>query len=499
MILLVPADHRPHTFDLPLSLGALAGDRIEIPPPEALPHLNQPGRYPALRAWLLERAASARALIVSLETLTLGGMIPARRESTPLAVARERLGLLSELRRAYPRLRIYAFGVILRVATGDDPWEEKPYYAQFGPQIRAYSELVDRIARGELAGRAEDRVSLPPEVLEDYLATRHRNRVLLQEALDLAAQGVLEQLFLGLDDTAPYSLSAVDRRELEAQVERLGIWDRVRIHPGADELASTLVARCLLDEKGYRPQVWVEYPSVLAERAELRYEDRVLGELVRAHLYALGLSRARDPEAAGLFVAVNAPARRQGEAAYQPDWVGVETADRHLDAFVVELERALDRKERVVLLDVAYANGADLRLMRRLQHRLPELWAYAGWNTAGNTLGGGLALALAALFGQDPRPRLEALFLRLADDWLYQAEVRQEVSRSLAQVDPYDLGELWPLAEQEVTRRLAPRVEALWEERFAHLPWRLHLKKIRLPWPRLFSVALDLVLEAECR
>lgn len=60
------------------------------------------------------------------------------------------------------------------------------------------------------------------------------------------------------------------------------------IYPGADEVALVLLARTLVAHSGRKTRVLVRYPSVLAEQAELLYEDRPLGELVRAHLRAAG-------------------------------------------------------------------------------------------------------------------------------------------------------------------------------------------------------------------
>lgn len=134
-------------------------------------------------------------------------MIPARRVSDPLETALERLAVLAEVKRREPDLQIYAFGVIVRVAHDNDPHEEKPYYGQWGRELRAYSAAFDRHARhGDAEAGALDaaRAALPPEVLADWLGTRERNRALHLAALDLLASGVLTHLCLTLDDTTPY-------------------------------------------------------------------------------------------------------------------------------------------------------------------------------------------------------------------------------------------------------------------------------------------------------
>ncbi|MDR7416363.1 MAG: DUF4127 family protein [Armatimonadota bacterium] len=496
-VLFVPPDTRPHPLDLPLQLARIAGLDVRTPPAPCLPRLNEPGDLEALHGWLMEGAQEATAAVVSLETLTLGGLIPSRRVETPVEEAVRRLEVLETLRAR--GVRIYAHATIPRVATGDDPFEERPYYARFGPQLRSYSLWADRAARGDpgAAQRLEEvRHALPPEVLADFLVLRERGRRIHLEALELVRRGVLKRLHLTLDDTAPEGLSVMDRRFLSERVRALGLQDRVRIYPGADEVPCTLLARLLLDEVARRPRVRVISPVADLERIPTRYEDEPLGRLLRGHLEAAGLREAGPGEEADLVVALNAPGRAQGEAAHQPDPGWVDTPERDLGAFVDRIGEAVRAGLPVAVLDVAYANGADDRFVRLLLDRVDptRLAAYAGWNTAGNTLGSGLGLGVATLLGTNPLPRLEALLVRLAEDWLYQARVRQEADRALEHPDPYDLGPLWPRAQEEVRGRLVPRIEALWREHFApRLPSvALRLEPPELSWPRLHGVRVRL-------
>ncbi len=495
-VLFIPPDTRPHTLDLPLQLGRIAGREIRVPPEDCLPRLNEPGDTDALRSWLLDQAREAEAAVVSLETLTLGGLIPSRRLALPTEEAVQRLGVLKTVRAQ--GVRIYAHATIPRVATGDDPFEERPYYAHLGPHLRAYSVWADRAARGEI-GASEQleaiRRAIPPEVLADFLSIRDRSRAIHLKALELVMGGVLERLHLTLDDTAPYGLSVMDRNLLAERVRALGLEDRVRIYPGADEVPCTLLARMLLEESGLKPRARVLAPVLDFEPIPTRYEDEPLGKLLRHHLEAVGLQEARRGEEADLVVALNAPGRAQGEAAHQPDPDRVDTPDRDLETFVDRIGEALRAGDRVVVLDVAYANGADDRLIGLLLRQdLTRLTAYAGWNTAGNTLGSGLGLGVASLVGADGPARLESLLRRLVEDWLYQAQVRQEVDEALGHPDPYDLGPLWPRAQEEVQRRLLPRIEALWRQHFApHLEAvTLVVEPPELFWPRLHGVRVRL-------
>jgi hypothetical protein len=500
-VLFLPCDTRPPTLDFPLQLGRVAGLKVLTPPLELLNDLNRPGDTARIGAWLLERAATAQAAIITLETLCLGGMIPARRVSDSLEDALARLEVLREVKRINPEIRLLAYGVIVRVAHDNDPLEEKPYYGEWGKQLRLVSEWTDRVERGaDVAKLEEARTAVPLDILEDWLGTRERNHALHQHALEMVADGTLEHLCLTLDDTTPYGLAARDRRRLEARAEQLGVWGKVDVYPGADEVAAVLLGRVTLEDQP-APKVFVRYPSSLSETSVMLYEDRPLGELVKAHLRGAGCALADSLEEADFVLGVNAPTLKQSHR--EPDFETVDTAARHLWAFVETLERDARRKP-IVIADVAYANGAESRFTRLMLERLDvtKLFGYGAWNTAGNAIGGAIGTGVCALAATRAKmlnavALAETNFSRLVDDWLYQTLVRTEVRSALNNPSPFDLGNLKPRAEREIETRIEPLARELFNRHFApRLPGvTLRWHGSRLAWPRLFTGVFPLEFE----
>lgn len=496
-VLLLPCDTRPPTLELPHHLARVAGVEMRSPPLEILNHLNVPGDTGAIADWLRREAPGADAAIVTLETLTLGGMIPARRVSDSLQDALKRLEVLREVKRENPSLRILAYGVIVRVAHDNDPLEEKPYYGVWGAQLRKVSEWTDRVERGADRAELDAAISaVPREILDDWLSTRERNYEIHQAAIRLLREGVLEHLGLTLDDTTPYGLAARDRRRLEARLDELNLWSRADVYPGADEVAAVLLARALVNGSAKPPRVFVRYPSTLAEQAVMLYEDRPLGELVKAHLRVAGCGVASSPEGADLILAVNAPAFKQAHR--QPDFETVDTAARHLPEFIDRIAEDVAVGRKVAVADVAYANGAEERFTGLLLNAVDvtRLAGYAAWNTAGNTLGSAIASGVCALYGDDPVALAEANLSRLVDDWLYQGRVRAEVREVLAHPSPFDLGDLKPRTEAEIEARISPLIHDLWITHFApRLPGvRFERGPASLAWPRLFTGVFPLRL-----
>jgi Protein of unknown function (DUF4127) len=492
-LLLIPPDTRPVTLSLPTLLARMVGAKVKVPPAGALPYFNTPGDTGLLRTWLLSHASEADILIVCLETLTLGGMIPARRVSDSLDDVLARLDVLREIKTRYPTLKIYAFGVVVRVAHDNDPHEEKPYYGEWGAGLRAYGVALDRLARhgeGERAVLDAAQAALPPEILSDWLGTRQRNHALHLAALELLHTGLLEHLCLTLDDTAEYGLAALDRRALEAKADELQVWSRFDVYPGADEVPCTLIARALHPASAC---AWVVYSGLNGAQTRLIYEDRPAGELIRAHLRAAGCVLADTPAEADFVLLVNTPGAAQANR--QPDFAVVDTAQRHLPAFVDRLAAELNGERPVVLADIAYPNGAEKRLWQMLQPLpLGKLAGYSAWNTAGNTLGSAIAFGKLAALVTNRAAHAEAVFGQMVDDGLYQAFVRPEVRSKLDNPSPYDLGEQRAEAEAHLHEIITPLIQALWARHFASTGLKLEAGRAHLAWPRLFTGVFPLTV-----
>jgi hypothetical protein len=185
---------------------------------------------------------------------------------------------------------------------------------------------------------------------------------------------------------------------------------------------------------------------------------------------------------------VHAPLSKQREARDARKHL---TPQRVVDATVAHVRSALRRKP-VAVADVAYCNGADPALVRALQRErlFSRLHGYAGWNTAGNTIGTAVAHGIARLLSpQTPRSETAHrlfLFERLLDDYAYQSIVRQQaISRAgRLGLSPINLGSRRMELQRFVARRLGAMAHSIWRRNFAGAPPPV---RIRLPWPRLFE------------
>jgi hypothetical protein len=548
-IALLPLDDRPVNYDSPRYLARLAGYELLLPERAWLGNPWRAGQPERLSNWLVQAVANAEALVLSVDCLAYGGLIPARTSTLPLKHLHERLSILRRIKEFRPSLSILAFSVIQRIARHDSSEEEKPYWATYGSRMFRLSYLEHRLALGEAeAGEGVEaealRRQIPDEVYNDYRQGRQRNHAVNRLMLDWLAEGVFDYLLLPQDDTADYGWNIAEARLLQASIRAAGLSQQAITYPGADEIGSLLLAAYVCRQAGFRPRVWPRYASVHSPAVTTAYEDRPIHELLKAHLAPLGGSLAGSPEEADLLLFLNAPTHQQGEGLYQwLAWQGLErlrpqvdpaagdfleqaaadplyritrreleSPQRSPEEFTRALLEALSSGRPVALADVLCANGADLILGNLLvQHpEITSLSAYGGWNTAGNTLGTVLAQStlhiLATRSGSEPqrlRAHLEFLFLRLLDDYYYQAR-----ERSLAYLEDLPALGLPLRGERPDDPQQATRLEERVRERLQRAAADLEalfvrsggvrgvqVENIHLPWMRLFEVGFDVNIE----
>lgn len=517
-VILVPLDDRPVTRILPAMAGAVAGIAVVAPPVALLGTLGRPGDPAALRAWLhaAARDDTVEGAVISIDMLGHGGLVPSRRTVAPAPYVLERLAVVRDLRATRPELPIYAFNILQRISNADDNGEEKPYWDRYGRAMFRLSQLTDAVGR---ADRPEDRAELarlretiPADLVEDYLATRRRNHAINLEMIDWAAEGIFDHLAITQDDANPLGFPAMEQRVLAEHVAARGAFSRVGIYPGADEVATALLARLAGAMLGSRPRVYPRYSSVRGPLIVANYEDRPLGETVKSQVLSAGGLIAETPAAADLVLLLNTPGEAQTEAPDGVDYARVHTAARNLDEFVAALRDYRARNIAVALADVAYSNGADPLLLQRLVTEVDplDLLAFGAWNTAGNTIGAVLGHAFLRLLAlqrgstpDDECAHIALLLTRYLDDWGYQSVVRTTPG---VQALRERFGVTYDNLHDRESAIAAPVTAALRDlyaqhlhahvERHLGTPVTVTLGPVRFPWRRLFEVEVPLAIRA---
>jgi len=495
---LLPLDDRPCNLQFPRRLGAIGCLDLHVPPKRLLGRFLRPGEPEALWEWLAEAARGADAVIVSADMLAYGGLIASRTTDVSRREAVSRVRRLRRLKRLQPGLRVYAFAVIPRLGLTVCSTR----LAELGPALARCQELQARPELGtpETCELARLRDMLPAHMMAEHAAMRRRNLAVNKALIALAAEGALDFLVLAQEDAPSCGPHIGEQAELRAEALSCGAGELTAIFPGADEQGMALLARAAGAAKS-AGSVYPIYSTARGARAMALFEDRPLAMTVAGQIGAVGLRVAPTEEDADIVLGVHSP-----PGAAQSDVNHITPASAPPPAFIAHLADLARGGRDVALADVAYCNGADPALVMALApyRLLPLVAGFAGWNTAGNTIGS--ALAQAALRrrgrgdGSATRAQVEFLFERLMDDYAYQTVVRREAYRFARE----ELGQ-FPLNLRRGRRRAVAYIETalqmLGERLFAeHLAGaevdgrrigELCDLRVRLPWPRLFEVEVE--------
>lgn len=516
-IVYLPLDERPCNAKYPAQIAAITDLELVSPPPSLLGVKKTPANTETLARWLIENAERSNDLIVSLDMLVYGGIVPSRLHHLTAQECRVRLETIAECKRRNPSLRIYANNLIMRAPAYSSSDEEPDYYARHGAELARYGWLQDKSARDGLtdAERLErDRLvaELPADVLSDFIGRRRINAEVNRLAIDMVRDGSIDFLIIPLDDNAKYGYSSSEQRELLSIVREYRLLDRVHVYPGADEVGCTLFARVFCEIKGYRPEVYIRHSSTAGPFVIPKYEDRSLGESLKCQISAAGGFIGDRASEADFVLMVNSPPVGQADMAETTQAYGARHAayfsEMNYREFALAINRYADKGLTVALADVATCNGSDEPLMQLLSESklLPRIAAYAGWNTSGNTLGTVISHAIVESYyrqkGGDRSSesvlRSEAFYwARLLEDWGYQARIRSDVAGShLAALggNYFDVSAV----HDEVCSLIRDKFDRFIEAELADsYPGRLRLERVYLPWKRMFEVGFEFSCSAE--
>lgn len=407
-IAFIPIDNRPVCYNLASDIAKIDGDiELFLPPREFLGDLTKIAKIDDLYEWLCA-LPKVDALILSLDTLIYGGLIPSRRGPESFEELKNRL---VRLRSVLVDKKVYAFSSIMRISNNNYNEEEKEYWKDWGKKIFNYS----------FSG---DKTDIPNEIIEDYLQTRKRNFEINKMLLAWQKEGLFDTLIFSKDDCAEKGFNVQEAKELE----RLG----GRTKTGADEIPLSLLARAIDKEiKVYPEFLEPDYKNCISNYEDVSIEKSVLGQL---ELCGFKLASKKD---ADIVLVVNNFINKQGELVM--DW-DTKPFDREL----------LLPQRPYAIADVRFANGADNSFVKQLLDKidLKNFYGYAGWNTSANTLGSLLAAVKikwnAEKYNDSAFKKLETI--RFLDDWAYQANVRKMIEK------PCDISELMKPYEKRIAK-----------------------------------------------
>ena len=498
-IVYLPLDERPCNYIYPQMIANIRKNiELVAPPRELLGTKKSAADTEKLWEWLQIAVLGADKLVVSLEQLVYGGLLPSRLHQESVEVLRARLDRLAEIKSMNSEIEILAACLIMRTPTYSSSEEEPDYYQEYGNDIFRWGWITDKSEREGLDATEKIElnqlnVRLPEQYLTDYCDRRKKNIEINKAAIALTDSGVISFLSIPQDDSAPYGFTAIDQKTIVGEVLDRRLQQRVHMYPGADEVGCTLLARCI--SYIYRPiKIFPFYSAGNAGNIVALYEDRPLGECLKAHILAAGCLLADNPEQADILLAINAPGKFMQESASQFAKDITYSSYRNLREFVARISDYLTDGYQVAVADVAFCNGGDHELVQMLDDAgvLDQITAYAGWNTNCNTTGTVIATAIFAYENSKAREIVRNKIYHLLEDWAYQGVLRQEL---IEQFLPQFGASYFVLNgfDEEINRETERRLGLFWNAniRNSFFKWEIEQLIVWRPWQRMFEIGLN--------
>ena len=506
-VLLLPLDSRPVNTELPLQLAAIAGIRVVLPEQEALDQFLIPSKEQALYSWLAERDKEVYGLsVIHVNSLLFGGLLHSR-ESLQYQDANRKLRTMHEYLLFRERasdntlVLVYILPRLLPSQYDADMWIYETELPELS-QLKHRQELALGDSK-DAARILELESSIPREIRQRYETVYAEAFNTGRSLLDWLDSGLADEVVIGLDDSAEYGLNVKAFQDLQSTAASRNQQHAYFLH-GADELSPLIIARHSLAYDRNDESFVLRYLSEGWEDVILPYEAIPLKDNFQektAYLFADKPGEVAE--------SVGGAETSAGIAKYIYLFSDQEATGEQMKAQwdTIRRDRARPSGAYVGLADIAKTNGAWVPFIQSVgpDRVYQYVDAYAGWNTAGNSLGAVMAQLLywesaRALSG--PQRREAAVLqanlqkLRLIDDYFFQSVVRQEFIDWAAKegFNYLAFGSRWMEANDKLQEMMETALTQ-WPKLTPALPpsqsgeaaWQF-----RFPWPRSFEVRIDI-------
>ena len=477
---LIPLDSRPCNTIWIDSLTKIANLELLMYPRSECGTLFKGANIDKIIDWLNQNAHLMDYLIISTDGLCFGGLIQARKAQIDLDKVVKQLDIIKELKNKYPKLRIFVFDTIMRIAITTLDKESQIY----APSINEYGRLKGQY---HFFKKEEDKRKLeelekyiPTHLLETYLKARKTKLFLNKYFLSLIKENIIDRMILLQEDSFPFGIQAIDQEEICNKMEEYDIVDKVQFYNGTDEGAGVLLGRIIVDEYQLTPKVYLHMPNKMKETLDKchLFEDRPFSENLYKMFGTIGLEETKNINDASFVLALYAEEENKDLILDKYIEVPVNKDDDYKN-FVKNLNEIIKQKP-VLFVDLFFPNGGSLELLEDINFK--ELLGYSAWNTSSNSLGTALCNAVAYLVNPNSKTNQAFLKERIMDDCVYQYIARRIVSEDLVSKghSVYNLEEANLYALEE-TKKIMEKYNYLIE----HTPY-----EIKFPWGRMFEIEI---------
>jgi hypothetical protein len=477
-IALLPLDDRPVSYLLPKQIAEFSGLDLVLPERNYLSNLKNGSDLNYIDQWFDE--LKNPMMVISLDNFVYGGLVQSRKHDFTLEQLKKRVEVIHKLL-LKAKTPIYGFSSIMRIPNYDNDEEEKPYWKDYGKKLFNWSELMYRVGRGILLkGETNDSLInkwyessklIPKEILADFKSHRDKNFTVNSLWLEFLGEKIFEYLIFSCDDSAKYGMNVVEAEFLDKLIRKQNVIDKVKTISGTDEIALILMTKAILNKSDAKPSLSIFWGCEIGKDNLAKYESGTISTSVTNQIKLLNLD-LKSKEKADINLFVHLSSSNQGDHIFKDH---IPDTTKSTESIIKNLEK---NNKPFVLLDLAYANGADPNLVEKLLEAKINwdlCYGFAGWNTCANSTGSALAMGInrwvsekQSTFSLDSFKK--CLLVRFLDDYAYQSKVRHI-----------------NINQSELEETMSP-----YADRFLKV---FHMDKIdvkfSLPWNRSFEIEIN--------
>lgn len=484
-IALLPLDNRPVSYLLPKQIADFSGINLILPERKYLGNQNNGANLNYIDKWLNDFVGNSSdcslQLVISLDTWVYGGLIQSRKHKFSLNELKLRVESIKNMLPASGP-SIYGFSSIMRIPNYNSNEEEKDYWKDYGEKIFKWSELTHKVGDKNV-GVSRDLPTLidewyqsskkiPPDILADYKGHRDKNLTVNLIWLESLHKNLFEYLIFSCDDSGKYGMNVVEAEYIKKQIKNHNFTNKAKVLSGTDEIPLVLLTKAILGKSKHKPTVSLFFDSIEGKIQTARYESNTINDSVLGQVETLGLT-VRDYKDSDVALVVHCADSVQGDHIFgnKPD-----DTKHNVSNLIKQLENS---DKPFILLDLAYANGADPNLIESLFDSSidwKKCYGYAAWNTCANSTGSALSIGINRWIAEKENRFNESefkkcLLTRFLDDYAYQSQVRHQ-----------------NISEEEVNLKMKSFIE-----QFSKL-LQMNNSDIhfRLPWNRSFEIEIQI-------
>ena len=497
-IVMIPLDERPCNYKYPTLLPK-EDYEIILPSKDIMCKHKEGANFINLSRWLLESVKNADAVIISLDTLIFGGLVPSRLHHFSFDELIHRLDIIKKIKEINPNILMLGFELIMRCPSYSSDAEEPRYYAKYGKEIHRLGELTHLEKLGKVTDKEKKELEslkkfIDEDALQDYLFRRNTNLDVLLRTLDLVKENYFDYFVVPQDDASVYGFTALDQIKVREVIKSNYLHDVVSMYPSADDVGISLIGYAVSKLNNYKPKIYVKYSSPKAPLCIPWFEDRPQDETIKYQILSVNGIRVQTITEADIVLCVNMVEKMLDRD--NPDFTRVYEIERSLDEFIEYIKYAKSLGKVVAIADTAFCNGSDPELINALKQNnlLLDVDVYAGWNTSSNTIGTTLGSAVTYYFGRDEESRIKFLLYRYFEDYGYMVYVRSDVTNNILPkygLNYFDLKDKRETINKTVTEKVTQRIH----NDLPEIDKYTKTISCDMPWNRMFETDITIIFK----